>query len=254
MTHAPPRQNPTPPDGDAAGFAATRWTVVLAAAGGMKGEAGSRSRRAMEELAQIYWFPLYAYIRRRGHDSAAAEDLTQEFFLRLIENNLVVAADRAQGRFRAFLLTSLKNFLANERDKAHAQKRGGGARLIALDSLDAEARYAIEPVDQMTPERVFEQRWAKSVLEQVLERLKRKYQNKEQGKLFEVLKATLTAKADEASNAAMGRELGLTPGAVGVAVHRLRRHYRDLLRDEIAQTVASPELIDEEINYLLKCL
>jgi RNA polymerase sigma-70 factor (ECF subfamily) len=251
MTDTPPRISSTPTYSDAAGFSPTRWTVVLAAA---HGTADSGSRRALEELAGTYWFPLYAFIRRQGHDSATAEDLTQEFFARLIEKNSLTAADRARGRFRAFLLTAVKHFLANERDKTQAIKRGGGARVIALDSLDAEARYAIEPAHQLTPERVFEQRWARAVLDHVLAQLRASYIHRNQGAIFDVLKDSLVSQTDAAGKVEMGRRLNVTSGAVSVAIHRLRRAYRQALRDEIAQTVAAPELIDEEIGYLLKCV
>jgi len=248
MPHTPPAHSKS--SSDTAGFAPTRWTIVLAAA---DGQDASRSRRALGELAQTYWFPLYAYIRRHGHDASQAEDLTQEFFARLIEKNSLAAADRDKGKFRAFLLTSARNFLANEQDKTRAQKRGGG-RVIALDALDAEARYAIEPIETMTPERLFEQRWARAVLDRVLARLREKYLADDRGQIFDVLKTSLTTPSDAASTAAMAQQLNLSPGAVTVAIHRLRRRYRELLRDEIAQTVASPELIDEEIDYLLNCL
>jgi RNA polymerase sigma factor (sigma-70 family) len=238
---------------DAAGFAVTRWSMVVAA-----GHSGAAARGAMEELARAYWYPLYAYIRRQGHDGAEAEDLTQEFFARVIEKKALSAADRTKGKFRAFLLTSARHFLANARDHARAQKRGGdgegGQRVFSLEALDAEARYAVEPADGMTPERVFEQRWAQAVLEQTLARLREKYRARDQSKLFEVLKGTLTAPANAAVYAELAGRLGITPGAAAVAVHRIRRHYRQALRDEISQTVASPELIEEEIDYLLHCL
>jgi RNA polymerase sigma-70 factor (ECF subfamily) len=219
-----------------------------------KDQAGSVSPRALQELAQLYWFPLYVYIRRHGRDASQAEDLTQEFFARLIERKSLAFADPAKGRFRAFLLTCAKNFLANELEKAQSAKRGGAKRVIALDALDAEARYAIEPADDRTPERIFEQRWAREVLDHVLVRLRKMYSDKHQIPLFEVLKQSLASHADAQLKSEMAAKLGLTDGAVSVAIHRLRRHYRQALRDEIAQTVASPELIDEEIDYLLNCL
>ena len=245
------QDNPTPCAGGKARFAPTRWTIVLAAA---EGQSATHARRALEELAQTYWFPLYAYIRRVGHRSPEAEDLTQEFFAHLIEKQSLASADRTKGRFRSFLLTSVKNFLANEWDKTHAKKRGGGARLISLDALDAEARYTIEPVDNMTPERIFEQRWARAILDRVLARLRQRYEQKHRARLFDVLKSALVSHGDETSHAAMATQLEMSSSALAVAVHRLRRRYRDLLRDEIAQTVASPELVEEEINYLLHCL
>jgi len=232
-------------------FGATRWSIVLAAAG--PDAEGSR-QRALEELARIYWFPLYAYVRRQGHSPHAAEDLTQEFFSVLIEKHRLQHVDRSKGKFRSFLLASIKHFLANEYDKSRAQKRGGPKRILALDALDAEARYAVEPVDDMTPERVFEQRWAWAVLDEVLARLRRQYAAKGQSALFEALKGALMQRptADQYADAA--GKLEMTPGAVAVAAHRLRGRYRKLLPDEIAQTVSEPELVDAELKYLLESL
>jgi RNA polymerase sigma-70 factor (ECF subfamily) len=236
---------------DAAGFAATRWSMVLAAA---DQQPGAKSRRALEELARLYWYPLYAYIRRHGHDAPTAEDLTQEFFARLIEKQSLAAVDRSKGKFRSFLLASVKHFLANEWDKQRAQKRGGGVRVIPLDAQEAESRYAVEPADDQTPERLFERRWALAVLDQVLLRLRAQYQAKGQTPLFEALKYRLTAGGGAPRYAELAQELGMTPNALMVASHRLRRQYREMLWQEIAQTVASPELIDDEIGYLMNCL
>ena len=232
-------------------FAATRWSVVVAAA---DQQAGTRSRRALEELAAIYWFPLYAYIRRQGSPPEQAEDLTQEFFTRLLEKKSLATVDRDKGKFRSFLLASLKHFLANERDKARAKKRGGGAVPLTLDIGTAEARYSTDPVDDLTPERLFERRWAVAVLDQVVERLRQEYADRGQGKVFDALSGCLTGETDAAARARLARRLEMTEGAVNVAVHRLRRRYRKTLRDEIAQTVAAPELVEEEIQYLLRCL
>jgi RNA polymerase sigma-70 factor (ECF subfamily) len=196
---------------------------------------------------------LYAYIRRRGFSAAEAEDLTQEFFGRLLEKNALARVDRSKGRFRAFLLASLKHFLANEGDKERAQKRGGGRRPIPLDALDAEARYQIEPVDDMTPERVFERRWALAVLEAVLQRLREEYVKRGQGAIFAELENVMV-KGEEGSHAEIARRLGMTAEAVKAAGHRLRRRYRELLREEIGQTVAEAGLVDEEIRALLASL
>lgn len=234
-----------------ANFFATRWSVVLAAVGS---DADGRRQRALEELARIYWFPLYAYVRRQGHSPHAAEDLTQEFFALLIEKHRLRHVDQSKGMFRSFLLASIKHFLANEYDKSRAQKRGGAKAILALDALDAETRYAVEPVDDMTPERVFEQRWAWAVLDEVLLRLRTQYEAKGQSALFEALKGSLTERPTADEYAEMARRLGMTPGAVVVAAHRLRGRYRKLLREEIAQTVAEPGLIDAEVKYLLDCL
>jgi RNA polymerase sigma-70 factor (ECF subfamily) len=225
--------------------------MVLAAA---HGHADTRSQRALAELAQLYWFPLYAYIRRQGHPPAQAEDLTQDFFARLLEKKSLAAIDRTKGKFRSFLLASLQNFLHNERDKAHAHKRGGGQQTIPLDALTAESRYALEPADTLTPERVFERRWAWAVLDQVLLRLQQRYETQGQQLLFAALKPSLTTRLDAAAHAQLARDLNMTQGALTVAAHRLRRRYREMLREEIAHTVPDPALIDEEIRYLLGCL
>lgn len=232
-------------------FAATRWTIVLAAA---DPQAGTQAQRALAELAQTYWFPLYAYIRRQGHHASCAEDLTQDFFARLLEKNSLASVDRTQGKFRSFLLASVKNFLANARDQSLAQKRGGGKPLIALDALDAEARYALEPADDLTPERLFERRWAWALLDHAISQLRAEYEAGGKAKLFDALKSSLTAGPDAVNYADVARQLGMTQPTLQVAAHRLRRHYREILRKEIAQTVSTPELIDEEITYLLGCL
>jgi RNA polymerase sigma factor (sigma-70 family) len=224
---------------------------VLAAA---DHEAGTRSRRALEELIQAYWFPLYAFVRREGEAPAAAEDLVQEFFARLLEKKYLAQVDRSKGRFRSFLLAAAKHFLSKERDKLRAQKRGGGQVVIALDALDAEARYAIEPADNMTPERLFERQWAMAVLDLVMRRLRDEYAQGGKVKLYDAVEPCLTQGAPAVNYGQVSRELRMTEGSVRVAVHRMRRRYRDLLRDEIAQTVDSPGQVEEEIAYLLNCL
>lgn len=238
-------------DQQSSSFAVTRWTVVLAAA---EGRSGTARRRALGELARVYWFPLYSYIRRRGHAAPQAEDLTQDFFARLLEKKSLAAVDRERGKFRSFLLASVKNFLANEWDKSQTEKRGGGRAVVALDALDAETRYALEPADELTAERLFERRWALAVLDQVLGRLEQEYAAREAGEIFAALKDCLAGTAAEPGYAALATRLGMSEGAVKVAAHRLRKRYRELLREEIAETVASPELVDEEIRHLLDCL
>jgi RNA polymerase sigma-70 factor (ECF subfamily) len=224
---------------------------VLAAGGEHDATA---TRRALEELIQAYWFPLYAYVRRQGSLAAAAEDLVQGFLTRLLEKDDLSRVDRSKGRFRSFLLAAMKNFMANERARDRALKRGGGVRVIALDAMDAEARYAVEPADEMTPDRLFDRRWALAVLEQVLARLRREFIDAGNGPLFETIKDCLTPDRGKLSYAQLARRLGMTEGALKVAVHRMRRRYRDLLRHEIAQTVETPAQVDEEIAYLLNCL
>ena len=232
-------------------FAATRWSIVLAAGGEHDATA---TRRALEELIQAYWFPLYAFVRRQGCQAAAAEDLVQGFLARLLEKEDLAQVDRSKGRFRSFLLAAMKNFMANERARDRALKRGGGVRVLALDSLDAEARYAVEPAEDMTPDRLFDRRWALAVLEQVLARLRREFIDAGNGALFETIKDCLTPDRGKLPYAQLARRLGMTEGALKVAVHRMRRRYRDLLRHEIAQTVETPAQVDEEIAYLLNCL
>lgn len=246
MSHQPPNHESS----DAAGFAATHWTVVLAAA---RGQTSSRAAEAMAELCRIYWYPLYAFLRRRGHEVHEAEDLTQEFFTRLLGEHFLANVDRQKGRFRAFLLASLKHFLSDQQDRAHAQKRGGGRAIVSLDSLDAEARYRLEPAQDLTPEKMFEKQWALALLDHVLSRQHAEMEAEGKSALFEALKDTLTG-ARSLTYAAIGAQLGMSEGAVKVAAHRMRRRYRDLLREEIAQTVASAEEIGDEIRYLLSCL
>ena len=231
-------------------FAATRWSIVLAAA---DRQAGTKSRRALEELIQAYWFPLYAFIRHQGSSPQQAEDLTQGFFVRLLEKKDLSQVDQSKGKFRSFMLAAMKHFLSNEWDKERTLKRGGAA-VIALDAMDAEARYAIEPVDNMTPERLFDRRWALAVLDHVLDRLRQEYSDQGKQRLYESLKDCLICGRQAVNHGDLAKALGMTEGAVKVAAHRLRRRYRDLLRDEIAQTVDSQGQIDEEISYLLKCL
>lgn len=201
----------------------------------------------MEELCGTYWYPLYAYVRRCGYDSHEAEDLTQEFFARLLAKNYLADVDRAKGKFRSFLLASLKHFLANEWDRAQAKKRGGGHTII---SLDAETRYRQEPMDELSADKLLDRQWAIALLDQVLARLGAEYADAGKSEVFEQLKNSLTGNRDSIPYAAIAAKLDTTEGAVKVAVHRLRQRYRKLLREEIAHTVASPAEIDEEIRHL----
>ncbi|NUQ62226.1 MAG: sigma-70 family RNA polymerase sigma factor [Pirellulales bacterium] len=231
-------------------FDATRWTLVLSAAGGTHTPS---SAAAMAELCAIYWYPLYAFIRRRGHDAHEAEDLVQEFFARLLVKDFLAGVSPEKGRFRSFLLAAFKHFLANEYDRAGAQKRGGARTVIALDALGADSRWRLEPADTLTPEKLFERRWALAVLEQVLARLQAEMTAAGKGPLYEALKEFLGGEGRD-TYAEVGTKLGMSSGAVKVAVHRLRRRWRQVLREEIAQTVADPAEIDAEIRYLLSCL
>jgi len=228
---------------------------MVQAAGGAHD--ASATRRALEELIQTYWFPLYAYVRRQGFPAttpSVAEDLVQGFLTRLLEKKDLAQVDRSKGKFRSFLLAAMKHFLANEHDKARAAKRGGGRPVIALDAAAAELRYAVEPADNMTAERLFDRRWALAVLDEVLARLRRQYEAAGKARLFEAVKDCLTAERGHVPYAQRAAALGMTEGALKTAVHRLRKQYRDLLRDEIAQTVTGPRQVEEEIAYLLNCL
>lgn len=232
---------------------------MLAAAGRGGTDGGgaastSASRRALEELIGAYWFPLYAFIRRQGNGPQQAEDLTQGFFAHLLENDGLTTVDRSRGKFRSFLLASLKNFAADQRDKATSAKRGGKRQVISLDTVAAEAHYAKELADTMTPERLFERNWAIAVLNQVVLRLEQEYAERGKSAAFQALRHSLDGQADGQSHAEIAGQLDMSEGAVRVMAHRLRRRYRELLRDEIMQTVADAELVDEEIRYLLNCL
>ena len=243
---------PIPDAGQPSGpaiFATTHWSVVLTAG---RSDA-PQAQDALEKLCQTYWYPLYAYVRRRGNSPADAEDLTQAFFAWLLERNWLGGADQQRGRFRSFLLTSFSRFLANEWDKARTQKRGGG-RIVSLPFDVADTRCAREPVDNLTPEQSFEWRWALTLLEQVMNRLSTEFARDGKAELFEALKPCLLGERTTQPYAMLAAKLGMTEGSVKVAVYRLRQRYRQLLRDEIANTVAEPEEIEEELRYLFAVL
>jgi RNA polymerase sigma-70 factor (ECF subfamily) len=231
-------------------FVTTHWSLVISAGRNDT----PRARNALEKLCRNYWFPIYAFVRRQGHGPHDAQDLTQEFFARLLEKNQLAVADPAKGRFRSFLLASLKHFLANEWDKANARKRGGGQVLIPIDFATAETSCGIELADNLTAEKIFEQRWALTLLEQVLRRLRAEYVRDDREKLFEQLKPTLTEASRTVAYAEIANRLGTTEGAVKVAVHRLRQRYREVLRAEIADTVANPGEVEDEIRNLFAAL
>jgi len=212
------------------------------------------AHEALTRLCQAYWYPLYAYVRRRGFSPPDAEDLTQEFFARFLKHNWVSDANREKGRFRSFLLSAMNHFLANEWDKARAQKRGGGAPLLPLEFNAAETSYIHEPADQATPEQHFERRWAVTLLETVVNRLRAEYEQDNKTELFTALHPCLVGDRTSQPYEKLARTLGLTEGAVKSAVHRLRQRYRHLLRDEIAQTVAGPGEVEEELRHLIVVL
>jgi RNA polymerase sigma-70 factor (ECF subfamily) len=231
-------------------FATTHWSVVLEA-----GKSSStQQKQALEILCQSYWFPLYAYLRRRGYDTQQAEDHTQAFFAHILERKDLQTADPKYGKFRSFLLVRLKYFLSDERDRAHAKKRGGGKKVLSLSIQNAEGQYALEPSIQLSPEMLFEKSWALTVLERTMDRLEAKMADKNKQTLFNCLKVYLTADKDSIPYENMATELSMTEGSIRVAVHRLRRQYRKLLRDEIAQTVGDENQIDEEMSCLFAAL
>ena len=232
-------------------FATTRWSVVLAA-----GDSGDTTgaHDALAHLCQTYWYPLYAYARRRGSSPEDAQDMTQEFFARLLEGNWLASADRQRGRFRSFLLAAMKHFMANEWDKAHAQKRGGRQPILSLDDDSAERRYQLEPVEKRTPESLFERGWALALLDDVLARLEEEYGRVGKGEWMEAMRPALTNDSSSICYSGIARKLGMTETAARVAVHRLRQRYRRLIRAEVASTVASPGEADEEMHHLFQVL
>ena len=229
-------------------FPTTRWTLVVAAADPARTEA----RSALVSLCEAYWYPIYAYTRRRGYTADQTDDLTQEFFVRVLNGRYLDRAAPDKGRFRAFMLTSLKFFLADEGDRSRAQKRGGG-KLLSLEFSSGEERYRREPVDNETPERIFERRWALSMLDRVIDRLRDEFVQHERLDHFDRLKVFLLDR-DDRSYAALAREMGTSEGALKVAIHRLRKRYRDLFRQEIAETVSDPADVESELRYLVAAL
>jgi RNA polymerase sigma factor (sigma-70 family) len=228
-------------------FLTTHWSVVLNA----RAADSKQAKAALETLCRTYWYPLYAFVRRLGHSPHDAEDLIQGFFAQCVEKNYLHTADERKGRFRSFLLVALKGFLANEWDRARTRKRGGDRQFI---SLDAEQRYATEPSESLSPDKLFERRWALTLLENVLAKLKAEQLAAGRGAVFDALQPVLTSSGRGTPYADLAERLGLTENAVKVAVHRLRQRYRELLEQEIANTVASPDEIAEERRYLLRVL
>ncbi len=227
-------------------FATTRWTVVLTAGRGSTPQADL----ALEELCRTYWYPLYAYIRRHSRTREDAEDLTQAFFMRFLERNYLERLCSEKGRFRAFLLAALKHFLANEWDRANRRKRGDGVRPLSLDWQSADTRYKIDPADNLSPDKLYDRAWAVTLLERVIGRLRDESAAAGRSKLFEQLKPFLMVGTRVIPYAQTAAVLELTEGAVRVAVHRLRRRYRQLLLEEIGQTLADPAQVEEEMQAL----
>lgn len=231
-------------------FPLTQWTVIVAAGATPSPE----SAAALERLCQAYWYPLYAFVRRGGHSAPDAQDLTQEFFARLIEHNWIARADRRKGRFRSFLLMAMKRFLAKEWAKVKTLKRGGRAQILPLHFDTAETRYSREPADTSTPEQVFEKQWALTLLESVLSRLRRDFAQEGKEALFQTLEPCLIGSREAQPYAELAAKLGMTQGAVKMAVSRLRERYRACLKEEISHTVSSVAEVDEELRHLFRVL
>jgi len=231
-------------------FQTTQWGLVMAASR----EHSDAAKQALEQLCRIYWYPIYAFVRRQGQTVENAQDLTQEFFLRVLQENYFQVADPERGRLRSFLLTSLKNFLINEWEKARTAKRGGSHITFSLDEKNAEGRYLAEPTDGLTPDLIYEKRWAVTLLEQALARLRSEYVAEQKQLLFDTLKPSVLGDTESGGYGAMAERLGLSEGALRIAMHRLRERYRTLLRAEVASTVATPSEIDDELRHLVAVL
>jgi RNA polymerase sigma-70 factor (ECF subfamily) len=231
-------------------FATTRWTIVLAAGG----RGTPQADVALEELCRTYWYPLYVYVRRHGHSREDAQDLTQAFFARLLEKNFLDGVTSDRGKFRAFLLVAVKRFLANEWDRANRQKRGGGAAPLSLDWQDADTRYQINPADNISPDKLYDRAWAMTVLERVITRLRGENNADGKAAVYSQCERFLMLGTDAISYGQAAAALQMTEGALRVIVHRLRRRYRELLREEIGQTLSDPSLADEEMQALFSAL
>jgi RNA polymerase sigma factor (sigma-70 family) len=228
-------------------FATTHWSVVMAA-----GQRDSpQAAEALEKLCHTYWYPLYAYVRRRGHNPTDAQDLTQEFFARFLARNYLAGVQQERARFRSYLLGAMNHFLSDAWDHAHRQKRAAAQENLPIDGPSGEARYAIEPADELSPDRLFDRRWALTLLDQVLGRLRVEYQTAGKALLFEKLNGFLTGETKRDRYHQTATELGVTEGNLRVAIHRLRKRYGELFLSEVAQTVSAPEEVREEMLYLL---
>lgn len=230
-------------------FLTTHWSVVLAA-----GQESPQGVAALEDLCRVYWKPLYSYVRRQGHDTHEAQDLTQEFFSRLLQKHYLELADPARGRFRTFLLTSLKRFLINDWKHACRQKRGGGEQPLSLDGQFERDDHVFEAAAGLSPDQIYEKRWAEALLEEVLRKLEGDYEAVGMERLFHELKVYIWGEKNALSYVQIGEQLGLTEGAVKVAAHRMRRRFRELLRSELSNTVADPKDIEAELQYLFEVI
>ncbi|MHB8524141.1 MAG: RNA polymerase sigma factor [Limisphaerales bacterium] len=248
MPHANPEADPVSASASPGVFATTHWSVVL-----MAGQSDSpHAAEAQEKLCRTYWYPLYVYVRRQGNSPEDAQDLTQEFFARLLVKNNLAKADRDRGKFRTFLPGSLKNFLVNEWKRAGRLKRGGGVEFLSIDANVAEDRYAAEPANEFNPDAAYEQSWAVTLIERVLAVLRQEYTAADKARLFEELKGFIWGGKSAASYAEIAGRLNPTEGSLKVAVHRLRQRFRELLRAEVANTVARPEDVDGELRHLIR--
>jgi RNA polymerase sigma factor (sigma-70 family) len=242
-----PAEQPSESTGQKAGvFATTHWSVVVHAGDSQSPEAAT----AMERLCQTYWYPLYVFVRRKGHSHEDASDLTQAFFARFLEKDFLKSVDASLGKFRTFLLTSMTHFLSNEWDKSQAQKRGGGQRLISFDDATAEERYQLEPVEPTTPETLFERRWAQTVMGVVLDRLA----GETEAQRFQVLKPFLLEDKGSVSYDDAAAQLGLSVAAITSAIHRMRARFGALLVEEVSNTVDTQEAVEPELRHLLAAL
>jgi RNA polymerase sigma-70 factor (ECF subfamily) len=227
-------------------FVTTHWSVVMSAGRNDT----PRAHDALEKLCKAYWYPLYAYVRRRGYSPHDAQDLTQGFFQCLLERESLASADRNRGRFRSFILGAMNHYLADDWAKSRTQKRGGGEKPLSLDLVAAEQRFKLEAAESVTPDKAFDRQWATTVLDEVLKRLEKEYADGGKAALFAALKLSLTSGRASGSHAEAASRLGMSEGAARMAVHRLRKRYRELLRAEIANTVVSPGDVKEEMGYL----
>ncbi len=232
-----------------AAFATTRWSIVVSAGH----QSSPDAERALETLCRTYWYPLYAFARRRGSSPDDAADATQEFFSRLLEKEYLVSADPEKGRFRSFLLTMFKRFLLKQHERDQAQKRGGRTLKLSIDARVGEERYRFEPSDEWTPEALFERRWAVTLLQQVVDNLQREYAGKGKAELFDLCKPYLTGE-NGPPQSEIARQLEMNDTALRVAIHRLRERYRELLRQEVAQTIAETDDVDDELRRLRSAL
>jgi RNA polymerase sigma-70 factor (ECF subfamily) len=246
MMHA----SSTAPSRQGATFNTTHWSVVVTATHGED----DRARAALTSLCQTYWYPLYAYVRRRGHSAHDAQDLTQAFFAQILERQSLAKASRELGKFRTFILTALNRFLVSEWRQAKAQKRGGGRDLLSLDWAAAEERFDLEPSSHASPDKLFEKQWALTVLDDVLKRLEQEYQSAGRTELFTQLKQTLMGRREAQPYNELAAKLGLSESAIKVNVHRLRKRYRELIRIELAATVEDPQEVEAELHYLFQVL